>query len=203
MVTPFCANKLFALKNNTIKKIFDCNPDDNIIDTLGQFVYFTSSNSIWQVYSVATKKKQYGYIRFLNHYFKFKAHRLLPPTAKLCQSDFTQDNKGNWYLNLTYEYIEKVKRRKHKAVAIDLNLTEEKQIILSDGRPMSRVNLTAEKEKLTNKIHKKIYNIKYNQEQQTVLAKKKELNTNTNTHTNTHTHQHTNTPTHQHSHTLS
>jgi hypothetical protein len=48
---------------NTINKRFDCNPDDNIIDTLGQFVLFTSSlsSSEWQIDSVITKKKQYGY----------------------------------------------------------------------------------------------------------------------------------------------
>ena len=48
---------------NTINKRFDCNPNDSIIDTLGQFVYYTSSlsTSLWEIKSVVTKKKQYGY----------------------------------------------------------------------------------------------------------------------------------------------
>ncbi len=48
---------------NTINKRFDCNPDDSIIDTLGQFVLYTSSlsSSKWEIDSVITKKKQYGY----------------------------------------------------------------------------------------------------------------------------------------------
>ena len=49
--------------NNTINKRFDCNPNDSVIDTLGQFVYYTSSlsTSLWEIKSVITKKKQYGY----------------------------------------------------------------------------------------------------------------------------------------------
>ena len=48
---------------NTINKRFDCNPNDSVIDTLGQFVYYTSSlsTSLWEIKSVITKKKQYGY----------------------------------------------------------------------------------------------------------------------------------------------
>ena len=48
---------------NTINKRFDCNPNDSVIDTLGQFVYYTSSlsTSLWEIKSVVTKKKQYGY----------------------------------------------------------------------------------------------------------------------------------------------
>jgi len=48
---------------NTIDKRFDCNPNDSIIDTLGQFVFYTSSlsSSLWEVKNTVTKKKQYGY----------------------------------------------------------------------------------------------------------------------------------------------
>jgi len=48
---------------NTINKRFDCNSNDSVIDTLGQFVYYTSSlsTSLWEIKSVVTKKKQYGY----------------------------------------------------------------------------------------------------------------------------------------------
>lgn len=48
---------------NTINKRFNCNPDDDVIDTLGQFVFYTSSlsNSLWEVKNTVTKKKQYGY----------------------------------------------------------------------------------------------------------------------------------------------
>ena len=48
---------------NTINKKFDCDPNDYVIDTLGQFVYYTSSlsTSLWEINSVVTKKKQYGY----------------------------------------------------------------------------------------------------------------------------------------------
>lgn len=123
------------------------------------------------------KKRGYGHIRFLGRLLKFKAQRPLPLTSRICQSDFVQDNKGNWYVNITYEYVEKVKKRLDKAVGIDLNLGEEKQIVLSDGRAIGRINLTKEKEKITNRVHKKIYDLKYDDEQQDLLSRKKALNT--------------------------
>ena len=48
---------------NTVNKRFNCNPDDNVIDTLGQFVFYTSSvsNSMWEIKSTITKKKEYGH----------------------------------------------------------------------------------------------------------------------------------------------
>ena len=47
---------------NTVNKIYSCNPNDYIIDTLGQFVLYTSSlSSSWQIKNTVTKKKQYGY----------------------------------------------------------------------------------------------------------------------------------------------
>lgn len=48
---------------NTVNKTYDCNPNDSIIDTLGQFVFYTSSisTSLWEIKNTVTKKKKYGY----------------------------------------------------------------------------------------------------------------------------------------------
>ena len=60
-IRTYCTNYIY----NTLFKRFDCNPNDDIIDTLGQFVIynqFTSSvSSSWQIESVFTKKKEYGF----------------------------------------------------------------------------------------------------------------------------------------------
>ena len=60
-ISTYCSNYIY----NTLFKRFDCNPNDDIIDTLGQFVIynqFTSSvSSSWQIESVFTKKKEYGF----------------------------------------------------------------------------------------------------------------------------------------------
>lgn len=60
-VKTYCTNYIL----NTLFKRFNCNPDDSVIDTLGQFVIYnqlTSSNSsFWEIDSVFTKKKEYGY----------------------------------------------------------------------------------------------------------------------------------------------
>jgi len=60
-IRTYCTNYIF----NTLFKRYDCNPNDSIIDTLGQFIIYnqltSSFSSSWEIESVFTKKKQYGY----------------------------------------------------------------------------------------------------------------------------------------------
>jgi hypothetical protein len=60
-IRTYCTNYIF----NTLFKRYDCNPNDSTIDTLGQFVIYnqltSSFSSSWEIESVFTKKKQYGY----------------------------------------------------------------------------------------------------------------------------------------------
>ena len=122
-----------------------------------------------------SKKNGFGFVRYNGKWIKFKAHRLFPENASFSNAEFTMDTKGRWEVHFTVKFPLKVKPKLGKSCGIDLNLSENKQVVLSDGTVFGRESLTKQKEKETNKVHLKIYKLKYTEAERELLAEKKRL----------------------------
>ena len=118
-------------------------------------------------------KGTYGHIRYCGEWVKFRMHRPLPSRHTLAQAEFCKDTAGHWNVHISVKFPIKIKAKTEISCGIDQNFSENKQIVLSDGTVFGRSNLTKLKEKQTNKIHTKIYRLKYNEEQRDLLDEKK------------------------------
>ena len=132
-----------------------------------------------------SKKRSLGWIPFVvdlrqpcpfsNNVFtyfgrRFKLWQSQKNDAPIRCGSFSQDPKGNWFINLTIEDTKPILIKTGKSVGIDLGL---KTIAtLSDGRSLNRENQTnkyanklamaqkARKKKLVKTIHTKIKNVR-------------------------------------------
>jgi putative transposase len=108
-------------------------------------------------------------LRFAGRVYRVFKSRDLPPGARIKDgSNFSQDARGRWYLNLVIEVLEREARTPIKAVGIDLGLKE--LATLSTGETVANPRhlhalaaklgkaQRARKKRLATNIHSRIHN---------------------------------------------
>jgi putative transposase len=142
----------------------------------------------WVPFKAASIKFKDGIATYNRHHFRVWNSRDLPEDAKIKVGSFTEDSRGRWYLNITFE-AQSVKAPAPEGTEVALDLGLKTVATTSRGRKYERENLTRKyqeklakaqkfkKKKKTKKIHAKIKNIRqdFNHKISTELAKENRL----------------------------
>lgn len=142
----------------------------------------------WVPFKAASIKFKDGIATYNKQHFKVWNSRDLPEYAKIKVGSFTEDSRGRWYLNITFE-AQSVKASAPEGTEVALDLGLKTVATTSRGRKYERENLTRKyqeklakaqkfkKKKKTQKIHAKIKNIRqdFNHKISTQLAKENRL----------------------------
>lgn len=107
---------------------------------------------------------------------KFKCTRADFERVKRGAGDFSQDNKGNWYINISVSYV--IDNPTHPApgtsLGVDPNVSANKQYVDSNGAVYGH-NLSAQKTKALNRINERVHHLEYSETVRGLIAKKKDL----------------------------
>ena len=134
-----------------------------------QFATFTPTGK-------AGKDWQYCLFNLGKISVKFKCTREDFFAVKHCAGDFSQDCKGNWYINVSVEYVitNPVHPKKGSSSGLDLNLGADKQVVDSEGNTYGH-NLAAEKIAQLNRVNERIHHLKYSKTVRGLIQEKKDL----------------------------